>query len=87
MKKLLIFTLIFNSLLFASNDDAISAKKKLLLEQQIKKEMEKEKKYAKEQRFYQGDNYDLKGSEVNKESLKHLKEIPVDDLDMDDVYD
>jgi hypothetical protein len=87
MKKILLFTFLFSSLLFASNKDNIEAKKKLLLEKQIQKEMEKEKKYAKEQRFYQGENYDLKGSEVNKESLKHLKEIEVDDLDMDDVYD
>jgi len=87
MKKILLFAIILNSLLFASNQDNIEAKKKLLLEQQIKKEMEKEQKYAKEQKFYQGKDYDLKGSEINQESLKHLKEIKMEDLDMDDVYD
>jgi hypothetical protein len=87
MKKTILLALIFNTFLLAQNSDHIALKKKKLLEEQIKKEMAKEKKYAKEQRFYQGENYDLKGSEVNQESLKHLKEIEVEELDMDDVYD
>jgi hypothetical protein len=49
--------------------------------------MEREKKYAKEQTFYKGDDYDLKGAEVNKESVLTTPVIEVEDLDMDSVYD
>ncbi len=84
MKKILTFVIIFNSLLLASNSDG---EKKSRIEKQIQIEMEREKKYSKEQTFYTGKDYDLKGAEVNKESLKSLPEQKVDDLDMDDVYD
>ncbi|OQX59206.1 MAG: hypothetical protein B5M52_03990 [Helicobacteraceae bacterium 4484_230] len=86
MKFLLAFAIIFNSLIFAANSDVNSSQKKRVNEH-IKKQMEKEKKYAREQTFYTKDNYDLKGAEVNPESLKTLPEIEVDDLDMDSVYD
>jgi len=86
MKFLLAFTVIFNLLIFAANNDANNSQKKRI-DEHVKKQMEKEKKYAREQTFYKKDNYDLKGAEVNPESLKTLKEIEVDDLDMDSVYD
>jgi hypothetical protein len=85
MKFLLAFTVIFNLLIFAANNDANKSQKRI--DEHVKKQMEKEKKYAREQTFYKKDNYDLKGAEVNPESLKTLKEIEVDDLDMDSVYD
>jgi len=54
----------------------------------VKKAMEQEKKFAKEQKFYQGSEYDLKSKEVNPDSLKDLKvPEPQNDFDMDDVYD
>ena len=53
----------------------------------IEKQMEKEKKYAKEQKFYFGDEYDLKGAEVDEKSLEHIEPLEPDDLDMDHVYD
>jgi len=50
--------------------------------------MEKEKKYAKEQVFYQTHNYDFKGAEVNQDSIESIPNIEVqDDFDMDSVYD
>ena len=49
--------------------------------------MEREKKYAKEQTFYNSNNYDFKGAEVEEESLKNIKAIEVEDFDMDSVYD
>jgi len=49
--------------------------------------MEKEKKYAKEQTFYTEEKYDLKGAEVNMDSLSNLPDIEDDDFDMDSVYD
>jgi len=58
-----------------------------LTKKQIQKQLQKEKKYAKEQKFYNADEYDFSGAEVNPESLKHIKPIEVDDMDMDDVYD
>ncbi len=87
MKLFLIFTILFNTLLLASNTK-IDAKKKARTEKQIKIEMEKEKKYAREQTFYQAHNYDLKGAEVNPDSIDAVPDIEVqDDFDMDSVYD
>jgi len=53
----------------------------------IDKQIEKEKKYAKEQKFYSGDEYDLKGAEVDEKSLDSIDAPEPDDLDMDHVYD
>ena len=55
----------------------------------LKKAMEDEKKYAKEQRFYTADEYDFKGSQVDPKSLEKIKAIEPDyDFDMDEgVYD
>lgn len=61
--------------------------KKNRIEQQIQKEIEKEKKYSKEQTFYQTKDYDLKGAEINEDSLSTLPELEEDDFDMDAVYD
>ena len=84
MNRILVFLLIVSSVLFAvdktnSTNDRIN--------KQIEKEIEKEKRYSIEKVFYNHDNYDFKGSEVNLESLKSLPEIELDDLDMDSVYD
>ena len=55
---------------------------------ELKKQMEREKKYAKEQRFYQGNEYDLSSFEVDKNSLDSIPLIEPDyDFNMDDVYD
>lgn len=54
----------------------------------LKKQLEREKKYAKEQRFYQGHEYDLSSFEIDKSSLDSIPLIEPDyDFDMDDVYD
>jgi len=84
MKNILILTLLFTSVSFATDT---SNDKKVRAQKQLKIEMEREKKFAREQTFYQGANYDFKGSEINEESLKSMKEIEVDELDMDSVYD
>jgi len=61
--------------------------KKELEAKQIKEQMKLEEKYAKEQRFYQGDEYDLKAVEINKKSLENIPVIePEYDFDMTDVY-
>jgi len=88
MKIFLTFMIIFNSLLMASDSAKIDKDKKARAEKQLKKEMENEKKYAKEQTFYSEENYDFKGAEVNKDSLDTVPKLePQDDFDMDSVYD
>ena len=87
MKVILLFTVLFSSLLFSSTTQGKDDARKDRIKKQLEKEIANEKKYAKEQTFYQADYYDLKGAEVNKESLSTIKEVPVDELDMDSVYD
>lgn len=59
-----------------------------ITERQVRKQQELEKKYAEEQKFYQGDDYDLKRHEVNPESLPDVPVIkPEYDFDMTHVYD
>lgn len=87
MKTILIIMIGLSSLLY-SGDTNSSFQKDKRIKQQIQKEIEKEKKFAKEQRFYNIYEYDFKGAEVNPDSLKSVPEIEVlDDFDMDDVYD
>ena len=58
-----------------------------LTKKQIQEQMKREEKYAKEQRFYQGDEYDLSEAEVNKKSLSTIPAIEPDfDFNMDDTY-
>ena len=87
MRIFLIVVMVFSSLLWSSDKDNNDSRKKARIEKQIKKEMEKEKKYAKEQVFYKMENYDFKGSEVNPATVEATPEIEVDDFDMDSVYD
>jgi hypothetical protein len=75
MKKILIFIVLVNCILFASDQD--SSEKRL--KKQIEKELENEKKYALEQKFYTEENYDFKGSEVNEESLDSIEVIKEDE--------
>lgn len=78
--------LIATSLMQAAERE--SAAEKNITEQQLRKQMELEKKYAKEQKFYQGDEYDLKRHEVNPDSLPDVPVIkPENDFDMTHVYD
>jgi len=84
MKLFLAILITFSSFLLASD---IDKQRKLRTEKQIKKVMEDEAKYAREQAFYTADDYDFKGSEVNEDSLEVIKAPDVDDLDMDHVYD
>lgn len=84
MRLILALLVMFSSSVFALDTEK---ERKLRTEKQIKKVIEDEAKYAREQVFYTDDNYDFKGSEVNDDSLKTIKVPPVDDLDMDHVYD
>ena len=69
----------------AENNDSEKAKR---AEKQIQEQMKREEKYAKEQTFYQGKNFDLSELEVDPNSLENIPEIePQYDFNMDDVYD
>jgi len=85
MKRILVIILIVSLSLVASTDENAQAKKRV--EKQLKIEMEKEKKYAKEQAFYQAGDYDFKGSLVNPDTVRRTPIIKEDELDMDSVYD
>jgi len=84
MRFFLILTLMVGSLLMAEKKENA----KSIIDKQLEIQMEKEKKYSREQTFYTAEHYDFKGAEVNPESLKNitLPEIQ-DDFDMDSVYD
>jgi len=61
--------------------------KEEILKEQLKRQMELEAKYAKEQKFYQGKDYNLKEKEVDEKVLKHVPLIEPDyDFDITDVY-
>ncbi|RUM66117.1 MAG: hypothetical protein DSZ05_04815 [Sulfurospirillum sp.] len=88
--KALLFLLTIATLLTAADTNKtdhikLDNKTKAALEKAI----EKEKKYAKEQRFYTGKEYDLKSEEVDPETVKKVPLIePEYDFDMDTgVYD
>ena len=85
MKLVLALILMFNIILLAGT--LSDKEKKARVDKQIEKEMQREKKYAKEKTFYQAHNYDFKGAEVNPDSLDSIQAIEVDDFDMDSVYD
>jgi len=69
----------------AENNDSGKAKR---AEKQIQEQIKREEKYAKEQTFYQGKNFDLSELEVDSNSLDDIPEIEPDySFNMDDVYD
>jgi hypothetical protein len=76
-----------NSKTVEKKDTNKTVSKSKLTDEQVKEQMEREKKYAKEMKFYQGDEYDLKAVEVNQKSLDHIPVIEPDyDFDITDVY-
>jgi hypothetical protein len=93
MRNILLLTLLFGlSSITLNAEDSNSTKdknstKEDITQKQIKEQMEREKKYAKEQIFYQGSDYNLSSSEVNEKSLSSIPLIEPDyDFNMDDAY-
>ena len=79
MKQIILATILASSIFALDNNRT---------NKQIDEVMKQEEKYAKEQKFYQYDEYDFKASEVNQESVKKLKVMePEYDFDMNSVYD
>ncbi len=88
MKKTLIAIIIIGLSTFAlATNTQQELDKKERIKKHLELDIEKEKKYAREQTFYNYNNYDFKGSEVNEATVDTTNEIEVDDLDMDSVYD
>ncbi len=94
MSKLLLSGILFFTIILHAETNVTTSKsennitaKKLREQQQVKEQMEREKKYAKEQRFYQGDEYDLSSAEVDQNNLADVPHLQPDyDFSMDDVY-
>lgn len=80
MRILISFLALLTLFSFASDD---------LQQKNIQKQIEKEKKYKEEQKFYQGKEFDLDSFKVDEDSLKSIPEQPDynDDFDMDNTYD
>ena len=88
MKKILIFIIIGGSMLLADSNDTNRSQDKTKINAEIEKQMEKEKKYAKEKAFYQGEDYDLKSYEIDPDSLPDVPSLEPDyEFDMSEgVY-
>jgi len=90
MKKFLLIAGILSiGTLYANNNTTETNQTKAtnLTAKQVEEQMKLEEKYAKEQKFYQGDAYDLKSKEINEKSLENLPAIEPDyDFDITDVY-
>ncbi len=69
------------------NESNKTASKSKIMDKEVKEQMEREKKYAQEQSFAQGDDYDLSAHEVNENSLPDVPALEPDyDFDITDVY-
>ena len=88
MKEVLIFIVIGSSILLADSNDTNHSQKKSKINAEIEKQIEKEKKYAKEKTFYQGKDYDLKSHQLDPNRLPDVPSLEPDyDFDMSEgVY-
>jgi len=80
IRNTLIFVLALCSFLSAAENNSTQNS---ILNQELQKAIELEKKYAKEQKFYDAESYDFKSVEVNKASLDKIQAIEMDDPDLD----
>jgi len=74
--------------LLADSNDTNHTQEKNKMTAEIEKQMEKEKKYAKEKTFYQGKEYDLESYKIDPDALPDVPSLePDDDFDMSEgVY-
>ncbi len=70
--------LLLSCSLFSWGGTEHNSSKRSIIEKQIEKQKALEEKYAKEQRFYQGDEYDFKSKEVDPDILKDVKPLEPD---------
>jgi hypothetical protein len=86
LKIFVIFSLGFVALYSSENN---TTQENNATKEAVKKAIEKEKKYAKEQRFYKADEYDFKGVQVDPKTVDKVPLLEPDyDFDMSTgVYD
>ena len=90
----IILTLVFLTLLAFCDDNKTEGNNSISeinttkeVKENIQKVMEEEKKFAKEQKFYQGDDYNLTEHEVDEKTLDKVPVIePEYDFDITDLY-
>ena len=89
MKPFIIFVILSITSILLYSSEHNSTKDENQTKEAIKKAMEKEKEYAKEQRFYNADEYDFKGAQVDPKTLEKIPVLEPDyDFDMSTgVYD
>jgi uncharacterized membrane protein len=86
MKILLIIALIFGWTQVMGEQKEMSTAE-VLKQKHIQEQLEKEKKFAQEQKFYQGDEYDFSEQEIDPKDVETIPTIePENDFDMTDVY-
>jgi len=88
MYKIITIIVIGSSILLADTNDTNQSKEKSKITIEIEKQMEKEKKYAKEKAFYQGKDYHLESYELDPDNLPDVPALEPDyDFDMSEgVY-
>ena len=65
------------------SEDSNQSVKKEKVEKHIQEQLKREQKYAKEQTFYQGSDFNLSAFEIDKDSLSSVPELEPDyDFDM-----
>ena len=89
-KSILLFLVFLTGMPVLQAQDKAQIKKltaKELKAKHIKEQMLREKKFAHEQRFYQGKEYNLSAQKVDPKDLDSIPSIEPDfDFDMTDVY-
>ncbi|WP_457750011.1 hypothetical protein [Sulfurimonas sp.] len=88
MNKILLAVIFIGLHVMALNGESLKVeKKKDVVQKHIQEQIQREKKYAKEQRFYQGKDYNLSAVKVDQSDLDSIPIIePENDFDMTDVY-
>ena len=88
MRKLFLLSSIVLLMAFSLEAKELTPKEEAALKaKHVKEQMEREKKFAKEQKFYQGKEYNLSAEKVDRKDADSVPEIePENDFDMTDVY-
>jgi len=89
MKQLFLFFTLFFSLLLNAGETNASSKTddQNLTQKNLQEQLEREKRYAKEQKFYQGKDYNLSEHKVDPKVVEKVPLIEPDyDFDITDVY-
>ncbi len=87
MKNLFVALLLIGSCGLALQAENQKADKSAITQQHVKEQLELEQKYAKEQEFYNAEDYNFSAVEVDEKSLSNIPKIEPDyDFNMDDVY-